>query len=340
MVEFKAEFVGLSGSQQKLLDEAGIVAPLDTTVLLTGESGTGKELLAHYIHRHSPRREGPFVICDCAALPATLCEGELFGYRRGAFTGAQADSLGYLASSHGGTIFLDEIAELGAGSQTKLLRFLEERTVTPLGEVRPRQLDARIVAATNRDLDELVSAGRFREDLYFRLNVVNLTVNPLRDRPEDIEPLCEHFRRLFAVKHGKRVVGFTPQALAALLAWRWPGNVRELRNAVERAAVLCRGTWIDRADLPEKIARGEGTAVSLRRPVAAGEPAREAAPDSDGTFESLTLEFQRSLLSNALAAAGGDRRDAARRLGLTSHQFKYLMSSRLGGAARPQASRQ
>ncbi len=315
MVRPKSGFVGSSSALQELLEDVELVAPRDTTVLVTGESGTGKELLAQHIHRLSPRRDGPFVTCDCAALSPSLCEGELFGYRRGAFTGALRDTPGYLASSDGGTLFLDEIAELNAASQTRLLRFLEQRTVVPLGEVAPRPLDVRIVAATNRELDEMIETGQFRDDLYFRLNVINLRVRPLRERPDDLLPLAEYFRRHFALKHGKRVVGFTPQAEQALRAWHWPGNVRELRNAVERAIVLCRGTWIDRSDLPERILGNNGNASASVPPT----PVTQS-------FAERTLDFQRRLLRQTLAAVNGDRREAARRLQLTAHQLKYLIS--------------
>jgi len=322
MVTIRDGFVGASSALRELMRDAALVAPCDATVLLTGESGTGKELVAKYIHRLSPRREGPYVTCDCAALTPSICEGELFGYRRGAFTGAVCESPGYLRASDGGTLFLDEVAELDPASQTRLLRFLEEKTVVPLGEVEPRRLDVRIVAATHRDLGKLVAEGRFREDLFFRLNVVNLRIKPLRERVEDILPLCEYFRRYFAVRHSKRVVGFTPQALEALRSWGWPGNVRELRNAVERAVILCRGTWIDRPDLPEEIARGGGPGADC----GPRENPRFEPRDGDGaSFAERTRGFQRRLLEETLKAAGGDRKKAAERLRLTPHQLKYLI---------------
>ena len=302
------QFVGKSTAHHTLLAEAGRVAPRDTTVLLTGESGTGKELVARYIHRLSPRCDAAYVTCDCAALPAGTLEGELFGHRRGAFTGAFRDAPGYMASSDRGTLFLDEVGELDLRAQTRLLRFLEARTVTPLGAVWPRELDVRIIAATNRDLDGMLQQGMFRDDLYYRLNVVNLHVAPLRERREDILPLADHFRCVFAAAGRKTVVGFTPQARDALLAWSWPGNVRELRNAVERAVIMCRGTWIDRADLP---ARMGGPGLAVRK-----------APRS---FAEPTARFQRGMPADALRAAGGDRRRAAQALDLTAHQMKYLV---------------
>ena len=322
MVKLNAGFVGTSRAQQELLEDAAIVAPRDTTVLVTGESGTGKELLAQYLHRHSSRREAPFITCDCAAISSSLCESELFGYRRGAFTGALRDAPGYMAASDSGTLFLDEIGELNLESQTRLLRFLEERTVVPVGDVTPRRLDVRVVAATNQDLEGLVGGGRFREDLFFRLNVINLHLPPLRQRREDVEPLAEYFRRHFALEHRKTVVGFTPQAKELLFSWEWPGNVRELRNAVERAVVMCRGTWIDCADLPARVLRAESSPAP--RPAPAAAPAEESAQAT--SFADRTMMFQRRLLEDTLAEVNGSRREAARRLQLSAHQLKYLVA--------------
>jgi len=319
MREANETLVGTSGALRRLLDDAAAVAPCDTTVLLTGESGTGKELLARYIHGQSRRRDEPYVTCDCATLAPALLESELFGFRRGAFTGALRDSPGYFASSHGGTLFLDEVGELDMRAQARLLRFLEERTVVPVGEVTPCRLDVRVIAATNHDLVRLTRAREFREDLFYRLNVVNLHVRPLRERPEDVATLAEHFRARFALAHGKTVVGFTPQAAETLAAWRWPGNVREVRNAVERAVLLCRGTWIDREDLPP----GMVAETDMR---AAFEEAR-----ADGTFAGSTERFQRRLLFSVLRDVKGNREEAACRLSLTVHQIKYLIK-KLGPA--------
>ena len=309
MVASKGDLIGVSPAFKRLLEQIDLVAGSDATVLLTGESGTGKELVARRIHNQSARRNGPYVVCDCAALAPTLFEGALFGYRRGAFTGADRDAEGYLAAGQGGTLFLDEISELSMSCQAKLLRFLEQRTFVPLGDIKPRLVDTRIIAATNRPLDRLVGEGRFRADLYFRLNVLELRIEPLRNRPEDIEPLLTYFRRLFATHHRKQVVGFTPQALSALKQWHWPGNVRELRNVVERAVVLCRGTWIHREDLPVEIACGCADPFG-----------------SENSFQQRTREFQRRLLAEALRASGGNRKEAARRLQLAPHQLKYLMA--------------
>ncbi len=313
MREVNETLVGTSGALRRLLDDAGAVASCDTTVLLTGESGTGKELLARYIHRRSRRRDEPYVTCDCATLSPSLIESELFGFRRGAFTGALRDSPGYLASSHGGTLFLDEVGELDLHAQARLLRFLEERTIVPVGEVAPSRLDVRVIAATNCDLEVMTHARRFREDLFYRLNVVNLHVRSLRERPEDVAALAEHFRAGFAIAHGKTVVGFTPQASEALGAWHWPGNVRELRNAVERAVLLCRGTWIDREDLPPAVVSGARVRTAL-------EEAR-----TDGSFAGSTERFQRRLLFSVLRETRGNREEAAHRLSLTVHQIKYLI---------------
>ena len=319
MREANETLVGASGALRRLLEDADVVAPRDATVLLTGESGTGKEMLARYIHRQSRRAGEPYVTCDCAALSPALIESELFGFRRGAFTGAVRDSPGYFASSQGGTLFLDEVGELDLRAQARLLRFLEDRTVVPVGAVSPCRLDVRVIAATNRDLEGMSRKGEFREDLFYRLNVVNLHVRPLRERPDDVMACAEHFRTRFAVAHAKTVVGFTPQAAAALSAWHWPGNVRELRNAVERAVLLCRGTWIDREDLPPRVA--------------AGTRLREALADAceEGSFAGSTERFQRRLLFSVLRDAKGNREEAARRLSLTVHQIKYLVK-KLGPA--------
>jgi DNA-binding NtrC family response regulator len=313
MREVNETLVGTSGALRRLLDDAAAVAPCDTTVLLTGESGTGKELLARFIHRQSRRCNESYVTCDCATLSPSLIESELFGFRRGAFTGALRDSPGYLASSHGGTLFLDEVGELDLRAQARLLRFLEEHTVVPVGEVKPCRVDVRVIAATNRDLERLTRAREFREDLFYRLNVVNLHVRALRERPEDVRALAEHFRASFAIAHGKTVVGFTPQAAAAFAAWRWPGNVRELRNAVERAVLLCRGTWIDREDVPPAIVSETGLRAAFE----------EARPE--GSFAGSTERFQRRLLFSVLRETKGNREEAALRLSLTVHQIKYLV---------------
>ncbi|HVV88481.1 MAG TPA: sigma 54-interacting transcriptional regulator, partial [Kofleriaceae bacterium] len=244
------ELIGRSPAALALLDLVARVAPTDATVLLGGESGSGKEMVARAIHRSSRRAQGPCVAVNCAALTESLIESELFGHEKGAFTGATERKVGRFESADKGTLFLDEIGEMPLALQTKLLRVLEERRFERVGGTRPITVDVRLVAATNRDLTDMVRRGTFREDLYYRLSVVATTVPPLRERGEDIPLLAEHFLARMRQQVGRRVVGFRPEAMRLLCAHTWPGNVRELRNAVERAVVLGRGEWIEEADLP------------------------------------------------------------------------------------------
>jgi two-component system nitrogen regulation response regulator GlnG len=234
---------------RKMFRLLGDVAPSEATVLIEGETGTGKELLAEEIHAHSRRRNGPFVVFDCGAVPRELLESALFGHLRGAFTGAVSDRRGAFSEADGGTLFLDEIGELAPEMQPVLLRALDRRMVRPLGAPAYQQLDVRIVAATNRSLRADLAARRFREDLYYRLAVVRIAVPPLRDRPDDIPLLADHFLRVFA---GNRRVRLTPSSLARLQRHRWPGNVRELRNIIERACLIGRGDVIDIGELPDE----------------------------------------------------------------------------------------
>jgi transcriptional regulator with PAS, ATPase and Fis domain len=238
------------------------VAPSQATVLITGESGTGKELLARAIHEAS-QRKGRFVAVSCAAIPDTLLESELFGYERGAFTGADRAKPGKFELADGGTLFLDEVGDLPPLLQPKLLRVLQEREVERLGGTRPTKVDVRVVAATNQDLKKKVSEGKFREDLYYRLNVVNINIPPLRERKEDILPLAYHFLKIFREELKKPVEGFTREAERLLLKYNWPGNVRELENAIERAVVLTRKNFIVPEDLPISVDRVEEEPLRL-----------------------------------------------------------------------------
>jgi len=272
------------------------VAPTATTVLITGESGTGKEVFAREIHRLSPRTDGPFVAVNVAALPESLLESELFGYEKGAFTGAVARRAGLFELASGGTLFLDEVGEMSPATQVKLLRVLQERTVTRVGGERTIPVDARIVAATNRDLEADVKTGRFREDLYFRLNVIRLRVPPLRERPGDIAPLAGAFLARFAREIGKDVRGIEPAALRALEAHPFPGNVRELENAVERAVILCDGDALAARDFwPESGSKA--TAV--------------------GDEPVTVREAERRAIVAALARNGGHRERTALELGIS-----------------------
>jgi two-component system response regulator HydG len=248
------EIVGQSAMLRRVLDVATQAAPSSATVLILGESGTGKELLARYLHGKSGRAQGPFVAVNCAAIPESILEAELFGHERGAFTGAVGRREGRFARARGGTLFLDEIGELSVGVQVKILRVLQEGEYEPIGG-NTVQSDARIIAATNRDLAAEVEAGRFREDLYYRLNVIALTAPPLRSRREDVPLLVDHFLGVYCKKNGRGRLTVPREVLARLMDYGWPGNVRELENVVERAAVLCRGDVLRLDDLPDSVAQ-------------------------------------------------------------------------------------
>ncbi|RMI20454.1 MAG: sigma-54-dependent Fis family transcriptional regulator [Calditrichaeota bacterium] len=243
------EIIGQSQAIRKILEVVRSVADSDATVLIEGESGTGKELIARALHRHSSRRDQPFIPVFCGTLAETLLESELFGHRRGAFTGATEDKLGLLEVADGGTVFLDEISEISPSVQARLLRILQEGEIKRVGESTIRRVNLRLIAATNRNLYQQVQAGCFREDLYYRLNVIHIQVPPLRERREDIPVLAEHFLKKANRKNNKSVRGFTPSALEAMMAYEWPGNIRELENAVERAVILARGPQITPAQL-------------------------------------------------------------------------------------------
>jgi transcriptional regulator with GAF, ATPase, and Fis domain len=252
-INLQHNMVGESAAMKEVYRFLSRVAPTEATVLIGGESGTGKELVARAIHRNSPRASRPFVAINCAAIPEGLLESELFGYERGAFTGAVGQKKGRLEMAEGGVVFLDEIGELAPSLQVKLLRVLQEREFERLGGSRPIAVDIRLIAATNKDLAEAVKARTFREDLYYRLNVVSLVVPPLRERPEDIAILAEYFVSKFAVKCKVKAKRISPEAVARLINYDWPGNVRELENAIERALVLGASDAIQPEDLPESV---------------------------------------------------------------------------------------
>jgi NtrC-family two-component system response regulator AlgB len=254
-------------AMRQALELALKAAASEATVLLRGESGTGKGVLARTIHAHSRRAAGPFVTVHCPSLSAELLESELFGHARGAFTGAVRDTVGKVAAAEGGTLFLDEVGEMPPALQPKLLRLLQEKRYERVGETQTRASDVRIVAATNRDLEKDAAAGKFREDLLYRINVIEVTLPPLRERRDDVLPLAEHLLGFFARQAGKPLTGFTEEARAALLRYSWPGNVRELRNAVERGAILAAGPLVGLADLPAAVGappRGDGVEVGGR----------------------------------------------------------------------------
>ena len=296
-----------------LIETASQVAPSEATVLITGESGTGKEMIAGLIHTNSLRKDGPFVKFNCAAIAETLLESELFGHEKGAFTGADRRKEGKFRQADGGSLFLDEVSEMSVGMQVKLLRVLQEREFTRVGGEEVIRVDVRLIAATNRDLLREVGAGRFREDLFYRLNVVTLFVPPLRERQEDIPLLAQEFLVRFAEKNRKSIKGFTPQAMDRLLRHPWPGNVRELMNAVERGVVLSRGEYLDETEL-SLLTPGPGA------PVTSGgeEAARETTTGESAAPGSPSLEaVERETILRTLEGAGGNKSEAARRLGIT-----------------------
>ena len=305
--------VGNSLSWRHALTEATQVATTETTVLLLGESGTGKEVVARFIHRASARHDGPFVALNCAALPEQLLEAELFGYERGAFTGATQSKPGQLEQAGGGVLFLDEVAEMSVPAQAKFLRVLQEREFQRLGGTRVLKTDARIVAATNRDLRQAIERSHFREDLYYRLNVFAIRLPPLRDRRDDVLPLTEAFIQEMGRSIGRPPAGISREAREALLAYHWPGNVRELRNILERAAILCDGGLIAAEHLALPV-RAASPAVQVPPIAVAGSPPSDAAPTDLNSME-------RTLIAKALNDAHFNKAEAARALGLTRAQL-------------------
>ncbi len=297
----RENIVGNSPAMVRLLETVEQAAPSDANILLVGESGTGKELIAGAIHYNSARKEYPFVKINCAAITETLLESELFGHEKGAFTGADKKKKGQFVQAHSGSILLDEISEMPLAMQAKLLRVLQEREVTPVGGEKPISVDVRIIASTNKDLSRLVDKNLFRQDLFFRLNVVNLDIPPLRERKEDIPELAHHFLGMFAAKNKKSISGFTPNTMDALLKYGWPGNVRELMNTIERAVVLSRSEYLSVEDFPLISPAAEIPAAGI-----------------NGDGETVTLsEVERQAILKTLDATDGNRSEAARRLGIT-----------------------
>jgi two-component system response regulator HydG len=293
--------IGKSPAMLKLLETVSQVAPSEATVLISGESGTGKELIAGAIHFNSQRKNGPFVKINCAAITETLLESELFGHEKGAFTGADRRKEGRFSQAHGGTLFLDEVSEMSLMMQVKLLRALQEREFNRVGGEATIQVDVRVIAATNKNLLDQINMGVFREDLYYRLNVVELQVPPLSDRREDIPLLTRHFLEMFAAKNRKEIKGFTPGAMDNLIRYHWPGNVRELMNAVERAVVLARSRYLDEVDFP-----------FMR------DFSKEHYPDALLLQGEIPLaEIEKKAILKTLEAADGNKSEAARRLGIT-----------------------
>jgi two-component system response regulator HydG len=300
----RRNLIGRSQTMTSLLETVAQVAPSEATVLITGESGTGKEMIAGAIHFNSFRKEGPFVKINCAAITETLLESELFGHEKGAFTGADRRKEGKFRQADDGSLFLDEVSEMSLAMQVKLLRVLQEREITRVGGNEVIKVNARIIAATNRNLLQDIAVGRFREDLYYRLNVVTLPLPPLRERREDIPLLAQHFLTRFAEMNRKTIKGFTPQAMDRLLKYAWPGNVRELMNAVERGVVLSRSEYLDETELPW-ILSGDGPVEQLQ----------VAPPVLSG--EASLGELEKATILKTLETVEGNKSEAARRLGIT-----------------------
>jgi two-component system nitrogen regulation response regulator NtrX len=301
------DVIWAGGAMQRVMAQVDRVAPTESRVCILGETGTGKELVARAVHERSARRERPFVTVNCAAVPTELIESELFGHEKGAFTGAAARHLGKFEQAHGGTLFLDEVGDMPAAMQAKLLRLLQEGELERVGGERPVVVNTRVIVATHRDLDQLVHKGLFREDLYHRIFVFPIVMPPLRERPEDIRVLAEHFSRLVADQNGWRPRGFAPEAIDELVRYAWPGNVRELRNIVERLLLLT----------------DEAVDAATVRQVLSGRHAKPAAQGGSGPLADRVLAFEREVVLNELSAHGHRATDTARALGLErSHLYK------------------
>ena len=301
-----SNLVGTSGPMRHVQEQVAQVAPTATTVLLRGESGTGKELIAHDIHYNSPRAKKPFVKVSCAALPHDLLESELFGYEKGAFTGAQGSKKGRFEIANGGTLFLDEIGELSLATQVKLLRVLQEREFERLGGTDTLKVNIRLLAATNKDLEKAIAAGEFREDLFYRLNVFSIFVPPLRERKADVLQLADHFLEKFAREHSKSIKRISTPAIDMLVAYHWPGNVRELGNAIERAVVVCASNAIPAHHLPPTLQTAEASGTTLKQ-----------------SLTEMVDAVEKDALQDALKSARGNRAKAARLLSTTERIFNY-----------------
>ena len=310
----QGNIVGRSEKIAAILEMVRSIAPTNSTVLVTGESGTGKELVARAIHEASQRRDKPFVSINCGAFPETLLESELFGYFKGAFTGADSNRKGIIESANGGTLFLDEIGETSLGMQVKLLRVLQERMVRPLGGTQNISVDVRLIASTNRDLKAMVAENQFREDFFYRVSVIPIHVPPLRERKDDIEPLARHFLKKYALEMGKAAKDFDPIALSALIQYPWPGNVRELENAVEHAVAVSGGQ--------DDLLRLENLPAAIHGLGSEGEMLIEI-PREGLDFESKLAEVEKRYLVEALNLAGGVRRRAADLLHMSYRSFRH-----------------
>ena len=324
------------------------IAPTRTTVLVVGESGTGKELVARALHELSPRSDKAFVAVNCGAIPETLLESELFGHAKGAFTGAISDKKGLFEAAHGGTLLLDEIAELPLAMQVKLLRVLQERRIKPVGALAEKEVDVRVVAATNRDLEVEIDKGTFRQDLYYRLNVIQVRLPPLRERRDDIALLADHFVRKFSAEHGRRLTGIDPAALSALTAYAFPGNVRELENIIERAVTLSTDSRISKESLPPlapmlpasfSASLGASRTSFVSSAASSGGPFAHqssgsedeqdhgsALPSHGINLEKALEDYERHIILQALEQTSGNRTEAARLLSVSFRSMRYRLS--------------
>jgi two-component system response regulator HydG len=305
-----ARIIGRSAAMGRLFESVALVAPTEATVLITGESGTGKELIANAIHQNSPRRDRPFIKVNCAALPETLLESELFGHEKGAFTGAVARKQGRFHLAHTGSIFLDEIGEMALTTQAKILRVLQEREFEPLGSTHTAKVDTRVIAATNKNLAEEIQKGSFRQDLYYRLNVVTLEVPPLRDRREDIALLADFFLKRYAQKNRRHIKGFSPRAMDVLMRHGWPGNVRELENVVERAVIMARGEMITPGEFPDGLKDLDDAVEEAGLELTPGRSLRDV---------------EREMVIRTLDETGGNRTHAARLLGISRRTLQLKL---------------
>jgi two-component system response regulator HydG len=305
-----SNIIGRSPSMIRLFETVALVAPSEATVLIVGQSGTGKELIANAIHQNSPRKNQPFIKVNCAALPETLLESELFGHEKGSFTGAIARKQGRFQLAHKSSIFLDEIAEMAPATQAKILRVLQEREFEPVGSAQTMKVDTRVITATNKNLEEEIREGRFREDLYYRLNVVTVDVPPLHQRREDIPLLADFFLKQYADKNRRLIKGFTPRATDLLMRYDWPGNVRELENVIERAVIMARGEMITPLEFPNDLQNLDGELKESRIDLTPGRSLKEV---------------EKVMILRTLEEAGGNRTHAARILGISRRTLQLKL---------------
>jgi DNA-binding NtrC family response regulator len=310
--------VGESPSFRRVLQAVDSVRDSNATILLTGESGTGKEMVARAIHKHGNRADKPFVAVNCAAIPEGLLESEMFGHRKGAFTGAVADRVGRFMQADKGTLFLDEVGDMPLALQAKILRALQERIIEPVGDPRERKVDVRVIAATNKDLLDAVAKKEFREDLYYRLNVFPIPLPPLRERPEDIAPLARHFAHVLGATAGKRITGFSPEALQAMANYPWPGNIRELQNCVERATIVASSNTIEESDLPAYLFGSRPIDSSVGQLFIDG----PAIPEN---LDAALAEVEKNYILAALQETNGVQAAAAQLIGISERSLWYRL---------------